>query len=256
MSNIKILKESPIKLNAKIWRFIDFTKFISLLDKKALYFTRIDKLSDPFEGATSKENIRLRPEVYKEILESYKDFPIKISKLNEKSRKFYLVNCWHQNNHESAAMWRLYLKSDEGIAIQSTTKRLRDSIIFVQDRSIYIGKVKYIDYDKDWLPEGNIFQPVLHKRKSFSHENEVRAIYLEYATKPKKENEEAYEIDINREVFSHGTYIGVNLDILIENIYLSPTAQDWFKELVESVTKKYDINCRINKSNLIDDPVF
>ncbi len=256
MSNVEVLKENSVKLSTKIWRYIDFTKFVSLLDKKALYFTRIDKLSDPFEGTTSRENIRLRPRIYEEIIEKFKDFPSKISIFNEKTRKFYLVNCWHKNNYESAAMWSLYLKSDEGIAIQSTIKRLRDSIIPAENRSIDIGKVKYIDYDNDWLPEGNAFYSVLHKRKSFSHENEVRAIYLEFATKPKKDNEEAYEIDIDRKIFSHGTYIEVNLDVLIEAIYISPTAKDWFKELIESVVKKYNFNFKINKSNLLNDPVF
>lgn len=35
-----------------IWRYMDFTKFVSLLDKKTLYFTRSDKFDDKFEGAT------------------------------------------------------------------------------------------------------------------------------------------------------------------------------------------------------------
>src|SRR5258705_185923 len=33
---------------------------------------------------------------------------------------------WHMNEFESAAMWQLYANFDEGIAIRSTYKRLRD----------------------------------------------------------------------------------------------------------------------------------
>ena len=40
------------------------------------------------------------------------------------SRDCTAVNCWHINEHESAAMWDLYLKSNEGIAIQSTYQKL------------------------------------------------------------------------------------------------------------------------------------
>jgi hypothetical protein len=40
----------PANENAKIWRYMDFTKFVSLLEKKALFFCRADKLGDPFEG--------------------------------------------------------------------------------------------------------------------------------------------------------------------------------------------------------------
>lgn len=55
--------EKPENENAKIWRYIDFTKFVSLLDKSALFFTRADRLGDPFEGSYSRANIKLRPEV-------------------------------------------------------------------------------------------------------------------------------------------------------------------------------------------------
>lgn len=37
--------------------------------------------------------------------------------------------------------------------------------------------IKYIDYKKDWIPEKNMFYPFVHKRKSYEHEKEVRAIY-------------------------------------------------------------------------------
>ena len=35
----------------KVWRYLDFTKFLSLLDKNALFFSRIDRLTDKYEGA-------------------------------------------------------------------------------------------------------------------------------------------------------------------------------------------------------------
>ncbi|KAF5417648.1 MAG: hypothetical protein C5S38_01290 [Candidatus Methanophagaceae archaeon] len=43
--------EKPSDEDIKIWRYIDFTKFVSLLDKKALFFARADRLSDSFEGS-------------------------------------------------------------------------------------------------------------------------------------------------------------------------------------------------------------
>lgn len=41
---------------------MDFTKFVSLLAKRALYFARADKLGDPFEGSFSQANIATRSE--------------------------------------------------------------------------------------------------------------------------------------------------------------------------------------------------
>lgn len=172
--------EKPNDENIKIWRYLDFTKLVSLLDKQALFFCRADKLLDPFEGSYSKANIQLRPKVYKGILSE--KVQTKLSDIYDYIRKCTIVNCWHISEHESAAMWKLYLKSDEGVAIQSTFKRLVESFNdYLKD--VYIGKVKYIDYKTDLIPEGNLFFPYLHKRKSFEYEHELRAIIGELPTK-------------------------------------------------------------------------
>ncbi len=33
--------------DAKLWRYMDFTKFVATLSNKALYFCRLDHLGDP-----------------------------------------------------------------------------------------------------------------------------------------------------------------------------------------------------------------
>jgi hypothetical protein len=42
----------PSSPDATIWRYMDFATFLSLLDRSALFFVRLDKLAevDPFEG--------------------------------------------------------------------------------------------------------------------------------------------------------------------------------------------------------------
>ena len=77
---------------------------------------------------------------------------------------------------------RYYLKSDEGIAIQSTVKRLIDSFAAFADL-VYIGVVSYIDYDKDNMRGPgcfNVFDFALLKRISYAYENEIRAITCQY----------------------------------------------------------------------------
>jgi len=46
--------ESLADENAKIWRYLDFTKFVALLDWRALSFARVDELTDQFEGSLRK----------------------------------------------------------------------------------------------------------------------------------------------------------------------------------------------------------
>src|SRR5260370_12833133 len=102
----------------------------------------------------------------------------------KKTRRYMEKNCRPVNPYESTAMWRLYLKSNEGISIQSSYNRLIQSIV-PSEEVIYVGTVKYIDYDKDRISEKSIFSPFMYKRISFAHETELRAVIHRPApTKP------------------------------------------------------------------------
>jgi len=171
-----------------------------------------------------------------------------ISDIQRNLRKNTVMNCWHINEYESAAMWRLYLKSDEGVAIQSTFKRLKDSLNSYPE-DVYIGQVKYVDYKRNIIPEGNLFYPYTHKRKSFEYERELRAVIGEMPV-------EAGKFDSKKELFDVGAYIPVYLDVLVERIFLPPQAPDWFGELVKSIIEKYDLKKEVVQSNLDEDPVY
>ena len=106
---------------------MDFSKFVSLLDKSALFFSRADKLGDPFEGSFSKANASIRNGLYKD-LKAKGISEASLSELYKQVQKFTAISCWHINRCESAAMWQLYLKSNEGIAIRSNFERLRKSL--------------------------------------------------------------------------------------------------------------------------------
>lgn len=46
----------PVNPDIKLWRYIDFTKLVSLLSREQLFFSRADKFADPFEGSASTVN--------------------------------------------------------------------------------------------------------------------------------------------------------------------------------------------------------
>lgn len=230
--------EKPQDEDVRIWRYMDFTKFVSLLDRKALFFPRSDKLPDPFEGSYSKpiaEALKGKDQLRKLLSLPYK-----------KLKKFIFINSWHMNEYESAAMWKLYLKSDEGVAIQSTFKRLVKSVDSHAEHDIFIGRVKYIDYETQWFPQNNIFYAFLHKRRSFVHENELRAIVLRFRKK----------LPTPEEGLDVGLYIDVDLEALIENVFVSPTSPRWFSDLVVSVVKRYELNKNVIQSSLAKGPVY
>lgn len=239
--------ESPTDPNIKIWRFMDFTKFVALLETRKLFFTRADKFDDPFEGSYSKANQQLRPVVYKDMTE---DMLKKMSSIYILFRQHVALNCWHMNEYESAAMWKLYVKGNEGIALQSTFTLFKNSFNVHTEDDIFVGKVKYIDYEKDWMPEGNLFCPFMHKRISFEHERELRALLYRFPTKDEK-------MDMSVTTIENGIFVSIDLNVLINAIFVSPTSPEWFYDLAQSIVRKYGLDKSVIQSSLAgNSPIF
>jgi len=57
----------PDDPNVKVWRYMDFTKLVSLLDSRTLYFTRPDKFDDPFEGSLPHMDVAARQQMLKDL---------------------------------------------------------------------------------------------------------------------------------------------------------------------------------------------
>lgn len=244
----------PSDRDTKIWRYMDFTKLTSMIEENGIFFSRSDKLGDPFEGAYSKANAedQIRAEMY---AEDCKKLDITVEKIIEANRAFVdlrkwrrqwmMVSCWHMSEHESAAMWKLYTKSNESICVQSTYTKLAN----VLPEKVYIGQVIYIDYSTDWIGEGNVFTPYMHKRKSFEHEREIRVI-------DDKSPKVPLPMESGETPPEYGVYHEVNLRELIEKIYIAPSSPGWFRDLVDKVTDRYGFKVDVIKSSLDDEPFY
>lgn len=225
--------ESP-RDDATLWKYLDFTKFVSLLEKRALHFARTDKLGDPFEGSYPRRNLRLSQASRAELKA--------IGEINQSS---ILVDCWHWSGYESEAMWKLYADWERGIAIRTTFRDMRESFTCSED--IFVASIRYIDYETGEMDLSVPLEPYITKRQSFEYEREVRAISVltEY------ENEQPVS---SGEKYADGVYYEVNLNRLIGEVLVAPRAAPWFFELVESVTDRYGVSAPVNKSTLADRP--
>lgn len=239
---------APGDKDIKIWRYMDFTKFVSLLETQCLYLSRADKFEDPFEGSLPVVNAAFRSHHFSSagftaaILEK---IAAESSLFTGAMRRWTYINCWHMNKHESAAMWKLYAKSDEAVAIQSTYSKLHDAL----PNGSFLGTVTYLDYNTAPIPDGNSFWPYVHKRLSFEHEKELRIVEQEF---PANEN----GLDVHRENKRFGKTVHVELSRLIESVYVSPTSPEWFYHLVESIAKRYGFSFPTRRSDIMQTPVF
>jgi hypothetical protein len=139
-----------------IWRYMNFPKFINLLQQSELFFCRLDKLSDQLEGTLPS---KFAGGLYKEVqknLSAHKPY-ISQREIDEKAdkrvktpetfKKYTLVNCWSIDEEESFALWKLYLGCQPyGVAILTKYENLKKSFMD-ESFSILFGMV-YYDNDK------------------------------------------------------------------------------------------------------------
>jgi hypothetical protein len=246
---VRRLFAEPADKAVRIWRFMDFTKYVAMLHNSGLFFTRCDLLDDQFEGsvprATREASVR-RTDVENTPADEAEKMTVAWSDFNKWLRKWAMINCWHMNECESAAMWKLHTQTNEAIAIVSTYERLRRCL----GHRFWIEQVQYIDYERDAIPSGNAMYPFIFKRKSFAHENELRAFTSEFPTK------DGNDLDLDKVPTSPGIWVTLDLNDLIETVHIAPKAQPWFFELVCQVSAKYNLRAPVKQSSLDRDPVY
>ena len=221
------LPENPDTI---VWKYLDLSKFLDLLISRKLFMSRSDKFEDQYEGTFSEptyEEIKKLAVNNPEFLNYYKSHREKV-----------VVSSWHINEYESFAMWQIFTQNSEGLAIQSTIGRLQKALEVEKEFKQYIGEVNYIDYKKEYIPFDDLFFPFLFKRKSFQYEREVRILA----------DLSEQEIKIN-----DGLKIDVDINQLIEKIYIHPKSENWYKKLVIELVSKLDFDIEIEKSDLESD---
>lgn len=171
-------------LNAKLWRYLTLEKFESLVQKRALYFCRVDRFEDGFEGAITEPEADhidefIRQVEMPDLLGNVPDVSYYKAQLSARSRyrKFFYANCWHSNDSESAAMWKLYLGAAEGVAIRTTFAAMREAIPVPKEGRLCGGLVSYVDYKADWFDALGPLDAYFHKRLEYRHESEYRFLY-------------------------------------------------------------------------------
>src|SRR5262249_52425574 len=56
--------------DSKVWRYLDFTKYVSMLEEGALWFSRADRLGDPFDSELPNSVIARMKQSRKEALDA------------------------------------------------------------------------------------------------------------------------------------------------------------------------------------------
>lgn len=221
---------SPQNQQQKIWRYINTDKLLNLLDSQCLFFTPSDYFEDPLEGSLTKKDLEFLNELHPKVKKT-------VAHHAKNSKSLFGINCWHMNDDESLSMWKTYTEKGNGIVIQSTFDLLKKALS-KDSSNIFIGLVEYINhYTEENNTFGNDLVRFFRKDLSFKYEKELRALITNY-TLPKK------------------YLVPVDLSILIETIYLSPSMQTWQSESIKSIIQKLYPEIKIKISSLKLNPLY
>ena len=229
----------------KIWRYMDLAKFISLLSNKALYFANPNQFRDPYEFDLPKSHYQALDEMsenwkkrqlqeFEEKVPNFKNTPqydqifqtmnkmLSTEELNESIKEKFGVSCWHINDYENEALWKIYTNQGQGIAIETTDIKLKES--FITTKNIHCDKVRYEDFDAP-IEKGHMHYGGFIKRKAFEYEKEYRAMVM-----------------LDEADYGEGCLVETNLDILIQKVHISPLMPNYFVDAIKYICEKELIN--------------
>lgn len=237
-------EEHQVQDDTIIWRYLDLSQYLSILENGAVWFSRVDQYDDPFEGFFPQANLEA---IAEEENRSIHDVESQHSRIFAQLRKLIYANCWHINEKQSDAMWKLYLEGGNGLAVQSTVGKLREAI--QTERDIHIGKVRYIDWTREAVPVDSEIAPAFYKREEFEHEQELRAAFT-----AEMDGYEAFSPEAGTIASDPGLAIDVTPPTLIDRVFTSPHAPEWFHDVADGVTDRYGLEIPVTQSGLYADP--
>lgn len=219
-----------------IWRYYSLDKFLNLITSGTLFFSPATRFDDPYEGdygEPAKQKIRQQygDGQYLRDFNTY-DF----------LRQHTYISCWHESEHESDGMWKLY---GNGIAVKARFGNIQKLLTWSETEIKHAGRVNYIVYSTDHVDVGASYLPYFFKRQAFAHEREVRFLIQEHR----------YDGDEYPNP-SPGKVAAINLNIDIEEIVLSPTMEPFVRTSIERVIQQFGLAVPVRRSILLNRPVW
>lgn len=236
----------PQDPDTRLWRYLDFARFVSMLETSSLWFSNVTQFEDDFEGSYPPRQISVADSAFLDEMRRL-DQPdaehlLQVKRQSEETwRKFTLVNCWHASSHESVAMWKTYMQG-HGIAVVSDYDKLCKS--FRTDIQVQVGEVKYLDYGREIIPADNMLWPYVHKRWAFEYEREVRAVIVDF---PPGVPVEGADPSLPAKP---GINVRVELAELVSEVVIQPNAPSWYVETVAAVSRRYGFDFEVRPSEL------
>jgi hypothetical protein len=224
----------------EIWRYLCVEKFALLMSRRRLWFTRADLLGDEYEGSVPDSIIverqqRLNDDHVRTIIE----------RGSKQGRKHAFVACWSMQAPDTLSMWKIYTPNGMGIAVKTTVGRFAGCFLskpndLFDTLNPRIEKVDYINFiSHNASPD--TFDPFTHKQVAYCYEKEIRAII---SFRPTVEEPPI------------GVELEVDLDLLIDSIYVSHRLGDGLECFVQNLLLEKNIRKEVIHPPFVREPKY
>jgi hypothetical protein len=164
----EILRSAEVTETSRgLRRYLDHSKFESLLQTRSLYFSPATHFSDEGEGYyTHRDYEHWERELVqsgfdKLALSRARQAKVSVARWN---RRAVMVSCWTSGPFEDPRMWREYARGTEAVAIEATVGHLRHSL----GPYFLIVPVTYLHYSKGSIPKTHSLQPYFYKQDRYA----------------------------------------------------------------------------------------
>lgn len=116
------------------------------------------------------------------------------------------------------------------------------------ERKFHVGQVQYIDYETERLTTG--LPAAYCKRKSFEFERELRVIF---------QTDQYLSIDMDQidiGAMEYGYYVPVNLERLINMVFVAPTSSSFYVKAVKGIMTAFAPGMKVTKLSLLDPSLY
>lgn len=212
----------------KLWRYMSYEKFESLINSRSIYFARIDQFQDNLEGVPSFISIKHimsdKSKNDKQKQECLRLYHLRI----ENNRRVSYACCWHINKNVNIELWNSYGgNSNNSIGIETNVAKLNKELLktglpFLNEPMRY--------FDENYFNQYAYWFPTMFKREEYKNEKEYRTILFIHGWD------------------SIGVKSKVNIENLIRRIHVHPNStKEFFKE-VQIFIKNSGLNIPVTKS--------
>lgn len=239
MSEPAVLPKPPWA--SVIWRYMELVDFLSLLQTRGLWFSRLADLEDAFEAQIPKPNLQPTVEMIAEhwphLAHAVGGPAVAAELLAEHvawAKPRTAVNCWYVNDDESLAMWQAHGPSQGSVAISASASRVAEAIHH-EGATIecFAGTIKYIDHDHDPVDVDHFLGVFFAKGRQFAFEQELRFI-------------------AHRDtLLSAGLLVAIDIDKLIDEVVVRTEGSPWILHTVAALIEIHGVQCKVRASNVV-----